>query len=173
MGRVQQFVREGRMLPSGCGVDKDGRETCDPNKVYALLPFGQHKGYGLALIDELYAAFIGGSTPTLRSRWSLGPKDEKHTPSFLFQCIRADALDCGDFAQARNQAQNVAAVLADIRGHGNDAALLPGQLEAEAAALSRKHGGLLFTAAEILAFAEIAREADAPFDSRSLKTVET
>jgi LDH2 family malate/lactate/ureidoglycolate dehydrogenase len=172
MGRVQQFVREGRMLPPGSGVDKDGKETCDPNKVYALLPFGQHKGYGLALIDELYSAFIGGSIPTLRSRWKLGPEDEKRTPTFFFQCIRADALDCGDFAQGRNQAQNVAAVLADIRGHGNGGALLPGQLEAEAAALSRKHGGLLFTAAEMQAFSEIAKEADVAFDPKSLKTVE-
>ena len=91
---------------------------------------------------------------------------------FFFQCIRADALDCGDFAQGRNQAQNVAAVLADIRGHGNGGALLPGQLEAEAAALSRKHGGLLFTAAEMQAFSEIAKEADVAFDPKSLKTVE-
>src|SRR6476620_8980543 len=96
MGRVQQFVREGRMLPPGCGVDKEGKETTDPNKVFALLPFGAHKGYGLALIDELYAAYIGGSTPTLRSRWGTGPKDEKYTPTFFFQCLHADALDCGD-----------------------------------------------------------------------------
>jgi LDH2 family malate/lactate/ureidoglycolate dehydrogenase len=26
----------------------------------ALLPFGAHKGYGLGLIDELYAGYIGG-----------------------------------------------------------------------------------------------------------------
>jgi ureidoglycolate dehydrogenase (NAD+) len=172
MGRVQQFVREGRMLPPGSGVDKDGKDTCDPKKVYALLPFGQHKGYGLALIDELYAAFIGGSMPTLRSRWNIGPNDEKRTPSFYFQCIRADALDCGDFAQDRNQAQNVAAVLADVRGHGNEAALLPGQLEAEAAAQSHNLGGLLFTAAEIQAFADIAKEADMPFDPKAFKTME-
>src|SRR3989440_6043978 len=60
MGRVQQFVREGKQLPPGCGVDKDGKETCDPTKIAALLPFGAHKGYGLALIDELMAAYIGG-----------------------------------------------------------------------------------------------------------------
>ena len=58
----------------------------------ALLTFGAHKGYGLSLIDELYAAYIGGSLPTLRSRWGTGPKDEKHTPSFFFQCIRPEAL---------------------------------------------------------------------------------
>src|SRR5882672_12789060 len=39
MGRVQQFVREGKQLPPGCGVDKDGNETTDPAKVVALFPF--------------------------------------------------------------------------------------------------------------------------------------
>src|SRR4051812_24885715 len=69
MGRVQQFLREGKQLPPGSAVDIDGKETTDPNKVAALLPFGAHKGYGLSLIDELYAAYIGGSLPTLRNRW--------------------------------------------------------------------------------------------------------
>ena len=77
----------------------------------ALLAFGEHKGYGLALIDELMAAYTGGSTPTLRNRWSQGPKEEKRTCTFYFQCIRADALDCGDFAMGRSQAENVKAVL--------------------------------------------------------------
>lgn len=172
MGRVQQFVREQRMLPPGCGVDKEGNETCDPNQVFALLPFGQHKGYGLALIDELIAAYTGGSLPTLRSRWNTGPRDEKHTPCFFFQCIRPDAIECFDFAQGRSQIDNVKAVLADIRGHGNEKALLPGQLEAEAAELSRKHGGLLFTAAEMKAFADIATEAAVEFDLSAFRTVE-
>src|SRR5206468_3182651 len=83
-----------------------------PTRIAALLPFGQHKGYGLALIDELLAAFIGGSLPTLRSRWGTGPMFEKHTPNFFFQCIRPDAIDCGDFALGRSQQQNVKAVLA-------------------------------------------------------------
>ncbi|HEY8747949.1 MAG TPA: Ldh family oxidoreductase [Tepidisphaeraceae bacterium] len=172
MGRVQQFVREGRALPPGCGVDKDGKETTDPKKVFALLPFGAHKGYGLALIDELYAGYIGGSTPTLRSRWGTGPKDEKYTPSFFFQCIRADALDCGDFAQGRTQTENIATVLKDVRGHGNDGAMLPGQMEADAAALSRKHGGLLFTPVEIQALQEIAAEGGESFDAKGFKAVE-
>lgn len=172
MGRVQQFIREGKPLPPGCGVDESGNETCDPNKVKALLPFGQHKGYGLSLIDELVAAYIGGSLPTLRSRWNTGPKDEKRTPNFFFQCIRPDALDCGDFAQNRTQQDNVKAVIADILGHGNENAMLPGQLEANAAALSQKHGGLLFTQAEIDALGHIAAEANFNFDPHSLKKVE-
>lgn len=172
MGRVQQFIREGKQLPPGAGVDKEGNPTSDPNKVAALLPFGQHKGYGLSLIDELLAAYIGGSLPTLRSRWNVGPKDEKRTPNFFFQCIRPDALDCEDFVGARTQKQNVKAVIDDILGHGNDKAILPGQLEAQAAALTAKHGGLLFTEAEVKALGEIAHEAGVTFDVASFKTVE-
>ena len=172
MGRVQQFVREGKMLPPGCAVDKDGKETTDPNKVYALIPFGAHKGYGLALIDELYAAYIGGSLPTIRNRWHLGPKEEKRTPAFYFQCVRADALDCGDFAMGRTQSQNLKAVIEDVLGHGNEAAMLPGQLEARAAAQTKKLGGLLFSVAEINAFTEIAKEAGHPFDPAAFKKVE-
>ena len=51
-------------------------------------------------------------------------------------------------------------------------ALLPGQLEAAAAALSAKHGGLLFTPAEIDALAEIAKESNFKFDTASLKSVD-
>jgi len=171
MGRVQQFAREGKQLPPGCAVDKDGNPTTDPSKVTALLPFGEHKGYGLSLIDELWAAYIGGSLPTLRSRWNVGPADEKRTPCFFFQCIRPDALDCGDFAFGRSQAQNVKTVLADILGHGNESVMLPGQPEAMAAKQSEKLGGLLFTGAEITEFEHIAKEGGVVLNRADLKKV--
>ncbi len=157
--------------PPGSGVDEHGNETTDPNKIKALFPFGQHKGYGLSLIDELYAAYIGGSIPTIRNRWDKVPSGEKGTCCFFFQCIRPDAISV-DFAAGRSQKQNVKAVIDDILGHGNSGAMLPGQLEANAAALSTKHGGLLFTKAEVEALAEIAKEAGFQFDSSSLKTTE-
>ena len=127
MGRVQQFAREGKQLKPGWAVDKDGNPTTDPNKVDALFPFGEHKGYGLALIDEILAAFIGGSLPTLRSRWGTGPADEKRTPAFFFQCIRPDAIAAATSRRAARSRTNVKAVLADILGHGNEKCMLPGR----------------------------------------------
>ncbi len=172
MGRVQQFKREGKPLPPGAAVDEQGNPTTDPNQVAALLPFGAHKGYGLSLINELLAAYTGGSLPTLRSRWSAKPDGEKCTPNFFFQCIKPQALACADFAAGRDQADNVKAVIDDILGHGNDPCLLPGQIEARNAALSAEHHGLLFTQAEIDEFAHIAGQADATFDPADLKQVE-
>jgi L-2-hydroxycarboxylate dehydrogenase (NAD+) len=162
MGRVQQFQREGKPLPPGVAVDAEGRPTTDPHAAAALLPFGGHKGYGLGLIDELWGALIGGSLPTLRGRTPAGGDDEKHTPAFFFQAIHPEAVSGGAFARGRSQPQNVQAVLRDILGHGNEGCLLPGQPEAEAAATSARHGGLLFTRAEMDAFAEIARECGQP-----------
>ena len=172
MGRVQQFAREGKALPPGCAVDASGKETTDPNQVKALMPFGQHKGYGLSLIDELYAAYIGGSLPTIRNRWDKVTDGEKGTCCFYFQATHPDAISGGEFAQGRSQADNVKRVLADILGHGNDACMLPGQIEANGAALSKKHNALLFTKAEVDALADIAREGGVAFPVDSLQQVE-
>lgn len=172
MGRVQQFAREGKQLPPGTAVDAQGQPTTDPNNVAALMPFGNHKGYGLSLIDELYGAYIGGSLPTLRSRWDQGPNDEKRTPVFFFQCIHPEAVSGDNFAQGRSQSDNVKAVIQDVLGHGNETCLLPGQLEAQAAKLTEKHQGLLFSRAEVDAFKEIADHANVSFDISSLKSVD-
>jgi len=157
MGRVQQLKREGKPLPPLAAVDKDGNPTTDPNQAVSLLPFGAHKGYGLSLINEIVAGFIGGSLPTLRSRWA--EDGDKHTCAFFFQVIHPDAINAGAFAKGRNQAQNVKAVIDDVLGHGNEKSMLPGQLEAEWAKKSNAAGGLLFTKAEVEAFNELATEA--------------
>jgi L-2-hydroxycarboxylate dehydrogenase (NAD+) len=171
MGRVQQLRREGKPLPANCAVDKEGNPTTAPDKVAALLPFGGHKGYGLGLIDELYAAFVGGSLPTLRGHYETKDK-EKHTPVFFFQCLRPEAMSGGAFAAERSQIENVKAVIRDILGHGNEKCLLPGQPEAQAAELSRKHGGLLFTKSEIQAFNEIAVECgETPWEMERFSTL--
>jgi LDH2 family malate/lactate/ureidoglycolate dehydrogenase len=169
MGRVQQLKREGRPLPPNAAVDKDGRPTTDPAEAVSLLPFGEHKGYGLSLINELVAGFIGGSLPTIRSRSPVA--GEKQGCAFFFQVIHPEAVSGGAFAQGRSQPDNVKAVLADILGHGNEACMLPGQLEAEAATRTAAAGGLLFSTAEVAALNEIAGEAGVPpLDPASLAT---
>jgi len=160
MGRVQQLKREGKPVPPDAAVDASGNVTTDAEAVVALKTFGAHKGYGLSIINEIVAAFIGGSLPTLRSRWGRA-QNEKHTPAFYFQVIHPDAMSGNDFAQGRTQAQNVAAVLANIMD-GNEQAILPGQMEADSATRSQQNDGLLFSAAEIAEFNQIAAECGQP-----------
>jgi L-2-hydroxycarboxylate dehydrogenase (NAD+) len=169
MGRVQQLRREGKPLPPLAAVDRDGQPTTDPAAAVSLLPFGAHKGYGLSLINELVGALIGGSLPTLRSRWA--EDGDKHTPAFFFQVIHPEAVSGGAFARGRNQAQNVRAVIEDILGHGNERSLLPGQIEADWAKRTAAAGGLLFTPAEIDGFNELAAECGQPAWPRPDRTV--
>jgi L-2-hydroxycarboxylate dehydrogenase (NAD+) len=157
MGRVQALKREGKSLPPGAAVDANGQPTTDPDQVAALLPFGGHKGYGMSLLNEIFGGLIGGSLPTIRGRKCDTP-GEKNTPVFYFQVIHPEALSGGNFACGRNQIENLKAVLDDILGHGNENAMLPGQLEAGARQRSDEAGGLLFTEAEVAEFNEVAAE---------------
>jgi len=170
MGRVQQLAREGATLPPGLALDAQGNDTTDPSLVAALRPFGAHKGFGLGLIDELYAAYSGGSCPTFRGRPEGAPSGEKTSSTFFFQCIHPDALDCGGFALGRSQGSNVDKVLRDVMGHGNAAAgaILPGELESRAAKASEAAGGIILSQAEAEEFRKIALEAGAPCDLRPI-----
>ena len=162
MGRVQALKREGKSLPPGAAVDADGQPTTDPDKVAALLPFGGHKGYGMSPAqrnfrrpDRRFAAHPARpQTDHRRAR--------KTPPVFYFQVIHPDALSGGNFACGRNQIENLKAVLDDILGHGNENAMLPGQIEAAARKRSDAAGGLLFTAAEVAEFNELDAELGLP-----------
>lgn len=159
MGKVEQYKREEKKLEAPFGVDENGTPTDDPFQVKALLPFGRHKGYGLGLLNELYGGAIGGSLPTLRGRAEKAEgTGEKTTSAFYFQVVHPDALHVGDFSHGRSQAENIAAVVRDVLGHGNEQCMLPGTIEANNAKLSEEAGGLLFTSAEIRGFQELAEE---------------
>jgi delta1-piperideine-2-carboxylate reductase len=62
-GDVQIAAREGRMLPPGMGVDRNGEPTEDPKAILdggALLPFGGYKGSALSMMVELLSAALTG-----------------------------------------------------------------------------------------------------------------
>ena len=71
-------------------------------------------------------------------------------------------VEGGIGAETRQTMENIKAVLADVLGHGNENCLLPGQIEAQAAARTAAAGGLLFTSAEIESLNELAAECGHP-----------
>ncbi|MGH6896586.1 MAG: malate/lactate/ureidoglycolate dehydrogenase [Geminicoccaceae bacterium] len=63
-GKVFVAKNKGVPMPEGHLIDKDGKPTTDPNDLYAggaLLPFGGHKGSGLAIITDLLAGALTGA----------------------------------------------------------------------------------------------------------------
>src|SRR5580698_9900663 len=73
LGKVRVAHNAGRKMLDGAMLDHAGHPTTDPSVMYSeprgvVLPFGEHKGSGLALVCELLAGAIVGSasvtTPT-------------------------------------------------------------------------------------------------------------
>ncbi len=65
LGKVRVALNRGVPVPEGALIDAAGKPTTDPRVMYeeprgAILPFGMHKGYGLALACELLAGALGG-----------------------------------------------------------------------------------------------------------------
>ncbi len=62
-GKVKVKAKRGEMMPPGWMIDRQGQPLLDPNKASEgfLLPIGEHKGYGLALIVGLLAGTLGGA----------------------------------------------------------------------------------------------------------------
>ncbi len=66
LGKVRLLMNKGELVPEGHLVDEEGRPTRDPKVMFrqdrrgALLPVGEHKGYGLALVAELLAGVLSG-----------------------------------------------------------------------------------------------------------------
>ena len=75
-GDVQIARREGRALPPGVGVDRNGEPTTDPGAVLdggALLPFGGHKGSAIAMMMEILGAALAGGDYSFEIDWSQHP----------------------------------------------------------------------------------------------------
>ncbi len=71
MGEVQIAARDGRSVPAGTGLAKDGAPTTDPAKIAdggVLLPFGGHKGSAISLMIELLAAALLGERFSFEAR---------------------------------------------------------------------------------------------------------
>lgn len=99
VGKVQVANRRGEKLPQGVLLDATGRETDDPAALYgpppgALLPFGDHKGFGLALACEILAgAVTGGLTQD-------GTPSAAITNSMLSFIVAPEALGAAGYAAA-------------------------------------------------------------------------
>lgn len=63
-GKIKVAKAQHTQLPPNSILDRDGRPTTDPQAFFDggfLLPFGEHKGYALAVIAELLSGALAGA----------------------------------------------------------------------------------------------------------------
>jgi len=120
-GDIQIAAREGHQLPQGCGVDRDGRPTTDPEAILdggALLPFGGHKGSALSMMVELLAAALTGGNFSFGFTWEHHPGAQSPRTGQLLIVVDPAKGAGADFAQRAEE------LVAALHGVGQDR--LPG-----------------------------------------------
>jgi LDH2 family malate/lactate/ureidoglycolate dehydrogenase len=103
--KIRNAAKRGEAIPPTWATDKDGKPTTDPNAALDgfLLPIGGHKGYGLALIVDLFAGLLSGAAYlTHVSSWSDNPEAPSDLGHFFF-LIDAARLGPPEWLAARMQ----------------------------------------------------------------------
>ncbi|WP_300299186.1 malate/lactate/ureidoglycolate dehydrogenase, partial [Ferrovibrio sp.] len=77
MGKVRVAMNKGEQVAPGTLIDAQGNPTNDPKTMFnppigAILAFGEHKGYGLAVIAELLAGAMTGGVTMHEGSWASG-----------------------------------------------------------------------------------------------------
>ncbi len=119
-GKIQVARSKGANLPEGCILDKDGNPSVKPADFYdggALLAFGKHKGYALAM----FTCLLGGLGGTF---------DVEHgTMNGIFMQV----VDVNAFTPVNEYQKGVRAFLDSIKSTppapGFDEVLVPGDFE--------------------------------------------
>jgi ureidoglycolate dehydrogenase (NAD+) len=61
--KIRNAVKAGKPIPETWATDREGNPTTDPKAAIDgfLLPFGGYKGYGLAVMVDLFAGVLSGA----------------------------------------------------------------------------------------------------------------
>jgi uncharacterized oxidoreductase len=126
-GKLQVARAKGVDVKPGCIIDAHGRPSNSPQDFYdggAMLPFGAHKGYGLAVVSQLLSLALTGALGAAQGELSSGA---------LFVC-----MDPGAFGPRAAYGQAADTLLGQIKAvrpaPGFDEVLLPGEPEQRARA---------------------------------------
>ena len=139
--KIREAQRRGESIPDTWATDKEGRPTSDPAAALEgfLQPLGGYKGYGLALIVDLFAGLLSGAAYlTHVQSWSEAPEKPQDLGHFFF-LIDTRRLGTDDWLAERMD--DFAGILhATPPVDPSKPVLLPGQLELERLEHGRSEG---------------------------------
>lgn len=140
-GKVKAKAKRGEPMPAGWMIDRQGQPLLDPNRAGEgfLLPIGEHKGYGLALIVGLLAGTLGGGA---MGRDVIDFNADHTTVTNTGQAILV--IDLAAFGDPAAFKHAVDRLVRDIRGSGRlpgvERIWLPGEQSHEKRARYREQG---------------------------------
>ena len=143
-GRINVAEIENRPIPEGWAIDREGRPTTNATEALkgSVLPFGQHKGYGIALMVDMFCGILSGAafSNNVGQLW----------------CNRETIQDIGLYFQAVDPAASVGrepfaeridSLIDDLKASkpapGSPEVLVPGEIEFRNEEANRKRGLLV------------------------------
>jgi uncharacterized oxidoreductase len=136
-GKLKVARAKGEPVPDGCFVNAKGEPATDPEEYYrdppgALLPFGGHKGYALALFADILAGALSGAGCSRKG------------VARVANAMLAIFLDPGAFAGEAFFRQETAALVSHVKDsalmQGFTEILVPGEPEQRERELRRIQG---------------------------------
>jgi len=160
LGKLELNERKGIQIPLGWGCDTEGKATPEPAQATGLMPLGGteecsgYKGYGLAMMVELFCGILGGADfgPNIR-RWKTTDREAN-----LGQCFVA--IDPSAFAPGfSDRMSQLNDYLRGMEQSESDSkVLVPGDPERIHMEESDTNGGILYHANQIKMARNLASE---------------
>lgn len=148
--KIRNALKSGQAIPDTWATDAQGQPTTDPKQALDgfLLPIGGHKGYGLALMVDLFAGLLSNAAYLTHVKSWVDAPDEPQNLGHFFLLI--DTRRLGSAQWLTERMNDFAAIL-----HASPAAdparpvIQPGEIELAKLARQRAHG--IEVAADVLA----------------------
>lgn len=142
--KVRNAFKRGESIPDTWATDDKGRATTDPKAALDgfLLPIGGHKGYGLALLVDMFAGLLSNAAYLTHVKSWVDAPDEPQNLGHFFILIDTRMLGSAQWLSERMM--DFAEILHDSPPSVADKpVIVPGEIELKKMAQQRTNGIVL------------------------------
>lgn len=165
-GKIRLAALKGEPLPEGVALDSEGRPTTDASAAMngVVLPMAGHKGYGIAVANEILSAVLPGALLSAQISQAF-LREGARTLDRWGNGALAMAIDISAITDIADYRERIARFIATMReaqlAHGTKEILLPGEPEWRLRQERTTHG-IPLPAAVVASLDEFAAEIHIP-----------
>lgn len=139
--KIRNALRDGHRIPATWATDDKGNPTTSPAEALNgfLLPIGGHKGYGLALMVDLFAGVLSNAAYLTHVKSWVDAPDEPQNLGHFFILIDTKQLGAADWLGQRMT--DFASILHDSAAvDASQPVIVPGEIELTRMADQQRNG---------------------------------